>query len=120
MLWFGIIQYERTTRPLSTSTPKTPDTPLKRPPNQPEILCAIYLDTQFPSPYTHHTKKRVPIKHFQLYADAVGQMKKICESIIKGQRAKLEVQFVANVGSVLGAKVVIEGLPAEDMQAALV
>jgi hypothetical protein len=47
-------------------------------------------------------------------------MKKIYESIIKGQRAKLEVQFVADVGSVLGVKVVIEGLPAEDMQAASV
>jgi carbon monoxide dehydrogenase subunit G len=56
--------------------------------------------------------------HFQIHADAVGQMKRIYESIISGQRAKLEAQFVANVEKVLGAKVIIEGLPKESRQAA--
>jgi len=56
--------------------------------------------------------------HFQIHADAVGQMKRIYESIIKGQQAKLEAQFVANVEKVLGAKVLIEGLPTEGLEAA--
>ena len=56
--------------------------------------------------------------HFQINADAMGQMKRIYESIISGQRAKLEAQFVANVEKVLGAKVVIEGMPKESEQAA--
>jgi carbon monoxide dehydrogenase subunit G len=55
--------------------------------------------------------------HFQINADAMGQMKRIYESIISGQRAKLEAQFVANVEKVLGAKVVIEGMPKESLQA---
>jgi hypothetical protein len=33
------------------------------------------------------------------------------EAIITGQREKLEAQFVENVGKLLGAKVVIEGIP---------
>jgi carbon monoxide dehydrogenase subunit G len=45
--------------------------------------------------------------HFQIRADAMGQMRRIYESIINGQRAKLEAQFVANVGKVLGTKVVL-------------
>ena len=56
--------------------------------------------------------------HFQIHADAMGQMKRIYELIsISGQRAKLESQFVANVEKVIGAKVVIEGLPKESEQA---
>jgi carbon monoxide dehydrogenase subunit G len=54
------------------------------------------------------TKTRI---HFKINANAVGQMKRIYESIIGGQRAKLESQFVANVGKVMGAPIVIEGLP---------
>jgi|YNPNPStandDraft_1061719.scaffolds.fasta_scaffold18982_3 carbon monoxide dehydrogenase subunit G len=50
--------------------------------------------------------------HFRINADAVGQMKRVYEAIIKGQREKLEAQFVENISRVLGAKVVIEGLPA--------
>jgi len=56
--------------------------------------------------------------HFQIHADAVGQMKRIYESIIGGQRAKLEAKFVENVERVIGAKVVIEGMPAKDLEAA--
>ncbi len=48
--------------------------------------------------------------HFKINADAVGQMKRIYESIIKGQRAKLEAQFVKNVENALGSTVVVEGL----------
>ncbi len=58
--------------------------------------------------------------HFQIRADAVGQMRRIYESIIKGQRAKLEAQFVANVEKVLGANVVIEGLSPEGLEGAIV
>ena len=44
----------------------------------------------------------------RLQADAVGQMKRIYESIIKGQRSKLESQFVNNIGAGLDTKVIIE------------
>jgi len=43
-----------------------------------------------------------------LHADAVGQMKRIYESIIKGQRSKLESQFVSNIGAGLDTEVDIE------------
>ncbi len=46
--------------------------------------------------------------HYRINADAVGQMKRIYEAIIKGQRAKMETQFIENVGKGLGTKVVIE------------
>jgi len=49
--------------------------------------------------------------HFKINADAIGQMRRIYESIISGQRAKLESQFVANVGKAMGVPIVIEGLP---------
>jgi len=45
---------------------------------------------------------------FQLNADAVGQMKRIYEAIIKGQRAKLEKKFVANICEGLGTSVIQE------------
>jgi len=46
--------------------------------------------------------------HYCINADAVGQMKRIYEAIIKGQRAKMETQFIENVGKGLATKVVIE------------
>jgi len=46
--------------------------------------------------------------NLRLHADAVGQMKRIYESIIKGQRSKLESQFVSNIGAGLNTDVVIE------------
>ncbi|MGQ9654288.1 MAG: CoxG family protein [Thermodesulfobacteriota bacterium] len=56
--------------------------------------------------------------HFRINADAMGQMKRVYEAIIKGQREKLEAQFVENIARALGARVVIEGLPApRDAQA---
>ena len=50
-------------------------------------------------------KTRISLR---LHADAVGQMKRIYESIIKGQRSKLESQFVSNIGAGLNAEVDIE------------
>ena len=47
--------------------------------------------------------------HFCINANAVGQMKRIYESVIKGQRAKLEAKFIENVRTALGAKVYIRG-----------
>lgn len=44
----------------------------------------------------------------RLQADAVGQMKRIYEAIIKGQRSKLESQFATNIGKGLNTDVVIE------------
>jgi len=38
---------------------KSPESPLKRPPNKPKILCSNSLDPQLPSQYTHNTQKRV-------------------------------------------------------------
>jgi len=55
---------------------------------------------------------------FQIKADAVGQMKRIYESIIRGQREKLEAKFVENVARVLGAKVVIQGVQPEALASA--
>lgn len=49
--------------------------------------------------------------HFCITADAVGQMKRIYEAVIKTQREKIETQFVENIENALGAKVIIEGLP---------
>jgi len=46
--------------------------------------------------------------HFVINADAHGQMKRIYESVIKGQRAKLEAKFIENVQSALGVKVAIK------------
>ena len=47
--------------------------------------------------------------HFCINAHAVGQMRRIYESVIKGQRAKLEAKFIENVRTALGAKVYIRG-----------
>lgn len=46
--------------------------------------------------------------HYIIRADAVGQMKRIYDSIIKGQRDKLERQFIENVKKVLGCSIVKE------------
>lgn len=47
--------------------------------------------------------------YFKINADAVGQMKRVYEAILKSQRAKLEAEFVANVAKALRSKVVLEG-----------
>lgn len=50
--------------------------------------------------------------HFCIKAHAVGQMRRIYESVIRGQRAKLEAKFIENVKTALGAKVYIRGTEA--------
>jgi carbon monoxide dehydrogenase subunit G len=46
--------------------------------------------------------------HYHIRADAVGQMKRVYEAIIRGQRDKLEQQFVQNVSRALGGAVARE------------
>lgn len=65
----------------------------------------ITLDFEEISPF----KTRI---RFLLRADAVGQMKRVYDSIIKSQQAKLERQFIANVEQGLGTRVVVEQLDA--------
>jgi len=48
--------------------------------------------------------------HYRIRADAVGQMKRIYEAIIRGQRDKLEQQFVQNVARALGGSVAREAM----------
>ena len=48
--------------------------------------------------------------HYLIQADAVGQMKRVYESIIRGQRDKLEQQFVQNVSRALGGAVAREAM----------
>jgi len=48
--------------------------------------------------------------HYHILADAVGQMKRVYESIIRGQRDKLEQQFVQNVSRALGGAVAREAM----------
>lgn len=50
-------------------------------------------------------KTRISLR---LQADAVGQMNRIYESMMKGQRSKLESQFVENIFAGLNTKVVID------------
>ena len=47
---------------------------------------------------------------YTITADATGNLKRIYDAIIKGQRAKLESEFIKNVANILGAPVVEEGL----------
>lgn len=49
--------------------------------------------------------------HFCIHADAVGQMRRIYEAVIKAQREKIESQFVENIENALGAKVVMDEMP---------
>ena len=46
--------------------------------------------------------------HFTINADAVGQMRRIYEAVIKTQRASIEKQFAKNLEETLGAKVEFE------------
>ena len=45
---------------------------------------------------------------FLANADAVGQMKRIYEAVIKTKREEIEIQFMKNIENALGAKVVKE------------
>ena len=46
--------------------------------------------------------------HFHAKADAVGQMRRIYEAVIKTKREEIEAQFVKNLENALGSKVVKE------------
>jgi carbon monoxide dehydrogenase subunit G len=46
--------------------------------------------------------------HFHAKADAVGQMRRIYEAVIKTKREEIETQFVKNLEKALGSKVVKE------------
>ena len=46
--------------------------------------------------------------HFRAKADAVGQMRRIYEAVIKTKREEIETQFVKNLENALGSKVVKE------------
>lgn len=46
--------------------------------------------------------------HFHATADAVGQMRRIYEAVIKTKRDEIEAQFVKNLENALGAKVIKE------------
>jgi carbon monoxide dehydrogenase subunit G len=46
--------------------------------------------------------------HFHAKADAVGQMRRIYEAVIKTKREEIETQFVKNLENALGSKVVKE------------
>lgn len=45
---------------------------------------------------------------YRIQADASGKLKRVYDSIIKGQRVKLESAFISNVGAILGAPIVEE------------
>jgi carbon monoxide dehydrogenase subunit G len=48
---------------------------------------------------------------FLANADAVGQMRRIYEAVIKSKREEIETQFMKNIENALGAKVVKEESP---------
>jgi len=46
--------------------------------------------------------------YYKIMADAQGNLKRVYEAIIKGQRVKLESQFIKNVAELLGAPIAEE------------
>ena len=49
---------------------------------------------------------------YLITCDATGNLKRIYDAIIRGQRKKLESEFIANVGELMGGDVVEEQAPA--------
>ncbi len=45
---------------------------------------------------------------YKLLADAHGNLKRVYDAVIKGQRAKLETEFIKNVAKILGTPIVEE------------
>ena len=45
---------------------------------------------------------------YKLLADAQGNLKRVYDAVIKGQRAKLESEFIKNVAKILGAPIIEE------------
>ncbi len=68
-------------------------------------LIGMYLDLE---PVEDNTSCRVK---YLITCDATGNLKRIYDAIIRGQRKKLEAEFIANVGEILGG-VVVEEKPA--------
>ena len=68
-----------------------------------ETVTKLHITVEFEEIGADHTQI-----HFVINADAVGQMKRIYESVIKGQRAKLDAKFIKNVEAALGAKVAVK------------
>ncbi len=67
-------------------------------------LIGMYLDLE---PVEENTCR---VKYL-ITCDATGNLKRIYDAIIRGQRKKLEREFIANVGEILGG-VVVEENPA--------
>ncbi len=61
----------------------------------------LYLDLEELGP----EKCRV---RYLITCDATGNLKRIYDAIIRGQRKKLEAEFIANVGELMGGEVVEE------------
>ena len=51
------------------------------------------------------TKTRI---RYKLLADAQGNLKRVYDAVIKGQRAKLESEFIKNVAKILGTPIIEE------------
>ncbi len=46
---------------------------------------------------------------FWLDADAIGQMRKIYEAVLRSQQDKLEIEFIRNLQRALGARITLDG-----------
>ena len=46
--------------------------------------------------------------YYKILADAHGNLKRVYDAVIKGQRAKMESEFIKNVSQILGAPIVEE------------
>lgn len=46
--------------------------------------------------------------YYKIQADAHGNLKRVYDAVIKGQRAKMESEFIKNVSQILGAPIVEE------------
>ncbi len=61
----------------------------------------LYLDLEELGP------KQCRVRYL-ITCDATGNLKRIYDAIIRGQRRKLEAEFIANVGEIMGGEVVEE------------
>jgi hypothetical protein len=64
-------------------------------------LIGLYLDLEVVD--ESHCRVR-----YLITCDATGNLKRIYDAIIRGQRRKLESEFITNVGNILGGEVVEE------------
>ena len=54
------------------------------------------------------TEERCRVRYL-ITCDATGNLKRIYDAIIRGQRRKLEAEFIANVGEIMGGAVIDPG-----------